>query len=85
MMQEKYNQEEIEILRNFNKRGSKYFYVIYKGKDFYSKRWIGKIYFSFKLFDWVVQFENDKSYKILNKEEVNFIFKILDQIKKDYP
>ena len=63
----------LEFVRNFNKRGGRFFFVIYRDEE-----WIGKIFFKRKLDLWCVEFENKV---MLSERERGSVFKFKDKLE----
>ena len=78
-MKEDYNLGEIEIQRNFNKRGGKFFYVIRRKFDS-SGKWLGKIYFVKKFRCWRIELERSGKF---TEEETKFIQETLEKIEEE--
>ena len=75
---EKYQKGKISIIRNFNKRGGKFFYVIYKNDE-----WLSEIVYIKALGIWGVNGSNNKIFN-LKKEEKDFIFEVKKNIEKEF-
>lgn len=78
-MKETYVIGALKIERNFNKRGGKFFYVIWKHKD-----WIGKILFNKKKNSWIIEFEDEIPFKKLTKIDYQNTNIAKDMIIEDY-
>lgn len=76
---ETYFDGKIKIIRNFNKKGGKYFYVVDK-----QDKWIGKIFFDKNIGDWLFSAETPEHLSILTYDEKAFVFETLNQIRRDY-
>ncbi len=73
-MKEDYVRGKIDIKRNFNKRGGKFFYVIYRKDDLSTLDWLGRIYFVKKLKCWRMDLENNKQ---VSEDELKFIREVI--------
>lgn len=90
-MIETYKVGRLKFVRNFGKRGGKFFYVIYKypieknkNNRWLHSEWIGKILFNKKSDCWIIEFEDENKILLLTEEEKKSIYKIKDLISKDY-
>lgn len=82
---ETYEEGKIKICRNFNKRGGKFFYVIFKKiEETMPSEWLGKIMFDPEINNWKIEFEGEKELCAVDNEERIYITKILKEIKGDY-
>lgn len=56
----------MEIIKNMNRRGGKFFYVAYRGDE-----WVAKIYYNKKQRRWLVEYEVEA--KVTDEELIEII------------
>lgn len=69
----------IRIIKNLNRRGGKFFWVIYLNDD-----WVGKIYFHNKTESWKFAIEDEENYKELADHEKEYLLEAKKIIEEGY-
>lgn len=73
---------KVEIIKNMNRIGGKFFYVIYLKKEYDSFLWLGRITFNRSKKEWEIAFEVRPA-DFLDQQQIKFVFDVFNFIKKN--